>query len=273
MTLFNRRSESAPMARYRLHISYDGTDFCGWQRQKEHKHGTLQPSIQQTLEEALSSILNHDVELSASGRTDAGVHALNQVVHFKSERKMPADLCWALKSKLPSTISAKALYVAPDDFHATLSAVDKTYRYWIWNHPRAPALLGRYSWWIRNPIRLDFLNEACRHLIGTQDFASFRSMGTPVRHTVRRIDQALWTQKRAGLIEFSITGGGFMKQMVRNIVGTAIDLEKKDKTTEMMKDIIALKDRTKAGTTAPPQGLFLVRVRYPKSLDNKCRQI
>lgn len=261
------------MARYRLLISYDGTDFCGWQRQKDHKHGPELPSIQGTLESALGKILTHPVNISASGRTDAGVHAVGQVCHFETERRMPADLCWALKAKLPPSISAKALWLAPDDFHATLSAVRKTYRYWIWNHPRAPALLHRYSWWIRRPVSLDYLNEASKLLLGEQDFESFRSMGTPVRHSIRRIERAEWIQKRPGLMEFSITGNGFMKQMVRNIVGTLMDLEMRRHPAEKLNEIIALRDRAKAGPAAPPQGLFLLNVRYPKSLDNKCRQL
>lgn len=262
-----------PVARYKMIISYDGTDFCGWQRQKDHKHGPELPSIQETFEKALGTILNHKVDLSASGRTDAGVHAVGQVIHFDTDRKMPRDLCWALKSKLPPTISAKALFEVPKEFHATVSAYNKTYRYWVWNHERAPALMQRYVWWIRNPLHLDFLQEAADQLVGTQDFASFKNTGTPTRTTVRRIDQAVWTQKKPGLLEFQITGGGFMKQMVRNIVGTMVDLELKGKEAKMISDIIALKDRTKAGPAAPPQGLFLMKVRYPKALDNKSRQL
>lgn len=261
------------MARYRLLVSYDGTDYCGWQKQKDHEHGPDLPSLQETLERALGSILNHQVDLCASGRTDAGVHALGQVCHFESDRQMPRDLCWALKSKLPSSISAKSLWLAPDDFHATISAEQKTYRYWIWNHARPTALLSRYSWWIRQPLRLDYLNEVAQQLIGEKDFASFRSVGTPVKHTIRRIDRAVWRQRHPGLVEFSITGGGFMKQMVRNIVGTQVEMDMRGRDVEMLSNIINLKDRTKAGVTAPAQGLFLVNVRYPKALDNGCRQI
>lgn len=261
------------MARYRMLISYDGTDYCGWQRQKDHQNGPELPSLQETLEDALGAILNEPLILSASGRTDAGVHAAGQVIHFDTERRLPKDLCWALRSRLPPSISAKAVWAAPDEFHATLSAVDKTYRYWIWNRPRASALLHRYSWWIRKPLELDFLNETSRLLLGTQDFASFRSMGTPTKTTVRRIDRVQWSRKASGLLQFEITGGGFMKQMVRNIVGTLVELEMRGHPPEMISDIIALKDRTKAGPAAPPQGLFLMKVRYPKALDNKCRQL
>lgn len=262
-----------PMARYRMLISYDGTDYCGWQRQPEHKHSPEAPSIQETLEKALAKILNHPLDLSASGRTDAGVHAVGQVVHFETDRKMPNDLCWALRSQLPPSIIPKKLWLAPDDFHATISAVDKTYRYVIFNKPRASALLHRYSWWIRGALDVDGLNQAAEHLIGTQDFASFRNVGTPTKTTIRRIDRAIWSQPRPGILRFEVTGGGFMKQMVRNLVGTMVDNQLRGRSPELMSEIIALKDRAKAGPAAPAQGLFLMKVRYPKALDNKCRQL
>ena len=259
----------------KLLISYDGTDFCGWQRQKDHKHGPSAPSIQETLEKALEKLFNHPINVSASGRTDAGVHALAQVCHFEVEtsRKIPRDLCWALKAKLPPSITAKAAYAAPREFHATLSAVNKTYRYWVWNSDRGSALLHRYSWWIRNPLDLDRLNQMSQHLLGKQDFASFRSMGTPVKHTVREIYEALWWQRRPGLLEFKVTGNGFMKQMVRNMVGSQVDIAWRGQPVEKIKEMIAFQDRTKSGPAAPPQGLFLERVRYPKSLDRKCRRL
>lgn len=250
--------------KYKMIVSYDGTDFCGWQRQKPHKHAGHLPSIQETIEQALGKILNHPVDVSASGRTDAGVHALNQVCHFETERTLPKDLCWALKSQLPETISAKSVVEVSPDFHATLSAVRKTYRYWIWNHPRAPALLNRFTWWLRHPLDLEKLNELSQPLLGEKDFASFRTMGTELKTTVRRIERVEWVLRRPGLLEFRITGNGFMKQMVRNIVGTIVGLEKAGETPEKMNEIIGLCDRRRAGTTAPAQGLFLYNVEYPK---------
>lgn len=252
------------MARYKLILSYDGTDFCGWQRQKYHKHASPLPSIQETLEIALGKILNHPVDVSASGRTDAGVHALNQVCHFDTERVLPKDLCWALKSQLPTTISAKSVVQVDDRFHSTIWAVRKTYRYWIWNNPRVPALLNRFSWWLRFPLELERLNQICEPLLGEKDFASFRSMGTEVKTTVRRIERVQWTLRKESLLQFEITGNGFMKQMVRNIVGTTVDLAQRGQGPEKMSEIISLCSRQKAGTTAPPQGLFLVHVEYPK---------
>lgn len=257
----------------RLLLSYEGTDFCGWQKQKDHAYGPELPSLQETVEKALEKIFQHPIDLCASGRTDAGVHAVGQVAHFLTERPIPKDLCWALKSFLPTSIAAKGVWEAPRDFHATLSAEKKTYRYWIWNNPRATALLARYSWWIRKPLDLDFLQSTCGYLLKKQDFASFRSMGTPVQHTIREIFAADWKQIKPGLIQFEVTGSGFMKQMVRNIVGTQVDLFLKNRPAEAMSQILAEKDRKKAGPTAPPQGLFLYKVYYPKELDKRCRRI
>ncbi|GIL16671.1 MAG: tRNA pseudouridine synthase A [Oligoflexia bacterium] len=261
------------MPKIKLLVSYDGTDFCGWQKQKDHAFAPELPSVQETIEKGLEKIFRHPIDLCASGRTDAGVHAIGQVCHFETDRPLPKDLCWALKPQLPDSIAPKAAWIAPDEFHATLSAVKKTYRYWIWNHPRSSALLTRYSWWIRNPLDLDFMNQASQYLIKHQDFESFRSVGTPVKHTFREIYGAQWAYKKPNLIEFRVTGNGFMKQMVRNIVGTIVDLNQKNQQVTRMQEILDAKDRRKAGPTAPPQGLFLSKVYYPKDLDNKCRQI
>lgn len=261
------------MAKIKLLITYDGTDFCGWQKQKEHKHASELPSIQETIEKALTRVFNEPISLSGSGRTDTGVHALAQVAHFSTERPLPKDLCWAVRGHLPPSVVVKSAWIAPDDFHATLSATHKTYRYQIWNKPRASALLHRYSWWIRRPLDLDFLNESAQFLVKNQDFKSFQSTGTEVKTTVREVLSARWTQKKNGVLEFKITGKGFLKQMVRNIVGTQIDLFVRGEKPSKMLEILEARDRRKAGTTAPPQGLFMDRVYYPEELDNKCRRI
>lgn len=261
------------MKRIKLIVSYDGTDYCGWQKQKDHAYAPDSPSLQETIEKALGKILSEPIGLNASGRTDAGVHAVAQVCHFDTSRPLPRDLCWALRSKLPSSIAAKVAYEAPVDFHSTLSSTHKTYRYWIWNHARPTALLARYSWWIRNPLDIQKLNQMAEKLIGEKDFASFRSMGTPVKHTRREIFSASWRVRRPGLLEFQVTGNGFMKQMVRNLVGTQVDLAMRSQPIEKIDEIIMACDRQKAGTAAPPQGLFLSRVYYPKSLDSRCRKL
>jgi len=262
------------MTRLRLLISYDGTDYCGWQKQKEHKHASPKPSIQETLEKALSKIFNEPIQTKGSGRTDSGVHALGQVCHFETTRSyVPKDLCWALKSQLPDSIAVKQAWTAPEEFHATLSATHKTYRYWVWNSERPTALLARYSNWIRSPLDLDYLNQQAALLVGEKDFKSFQSVGTEVASTVREIYEARWVRKKNNMIEFQITGSGFLKQMVRNIVGTQLDLCQKGQPIEQIEQILEYRDRQKAGPAAQPQGLFLSRVYYPQDLDNRCRQI
>jgi tRNA pseudouridine38-40 synthase len=261
------------MPRIKMLISYDGTDFCGWQKQKDHKHAPDKPSLQETIENALSEVFSEKIKLSASGRTDSGVHALAQITHFDTEKTIPKDLCWAIRSVLPPSIVAKAAWLAPEEFHSTLSATHKTYRYWIWNQQRPTALLHRYSYWIRRPLDLDFLNQASSFLLKNQDFKSFQSTGTVVKSSVRHVYKAEWTRLRSGLLEFKITGNGFLKQMVRNIVGTQVDLFLKQRKASEMQDILLACDRKVAGFTAPPQGLFLYKVYYPKNLDNKCRRI
>jgi tRNA pseudouridine38-40 synthase len=257
----------------KLLVTYDGTDYCGWQKQKDHKHGPDKPSLQETLEIALSKLLNEKIDVCASGRTDAGVHALAQVADFATSRPLPKDLCWALRSLLPTSIVVRKAWLAPKEFHSTLSATHKTYRYWVWNAPRPTALLARYSHWVRQPLDLDYLNEQAKFLLKNQDFKSFQSVGTPVLTTVREVYEAHWRRKRNNVVEFQITGSGFLKQMVRNIVGTQLDLYMKGQPIEKMDEILKALDRRKAGTTAPPQGLFLSRVYYPRELDIKCRQI
>lgn len=261
------------MKRVRLLLSYDGTDYCGWQKQKDHPCGPKLPSLQEAVEKALEQILQEPVDLGASGRTDAGVHALGQVAHFDTARLLPRDLCWALKSKLPKSISAKGAWIAPSAFHSTISAQWKTYRYYIWNDVRPTAILARYSWWVRQELIIEQLQRLTSPLVGRHDFASFQSKGTPVRHTVRTIYQAEWKRVNKRMLMFEVTGSGFLKQMVRNIVGTLIDDYFKGQKPDKMQKVLSAADRTKAGPTCPPQGLFLYRVGYPKKLDRLCVKI
>ena len=257
----------------RFTVAYDGTGFCGWQKQKPED----QVSVAQVVEEALCKIFNEKIVLFASGRTDAGVHALNQVCHFSTSRKIdPAkkwDFCWALNSQLPPSIVVKKAWIAPEEFHATLSATHKTYRYLLLNRPRQSAHLARYAAWERLPIDIEHLKASSKFLLGNQDFKSFQSVGTPVKDTIREIYQADWEWRRPGVLQFTVTGSGFLKQMVRNIVGTSLMIEKKQLSPEYMKEIIAAQDRKKAGPPAPAQGLYLMKVYYPKNLDNGCLEL
>jgi tRNA pseudouridine38-40 synthase len=257
----------------RFTVSYDGTDFCGWQKQK---HGDIK-SVGHTIEEALQKVFAEKISLFASGRTDAGVHALNQVCHFQTQRVLdPAkkwDLCWALNAYLPKSIVVKKAWIAPDDFHATLSATHKTYRYLLLNSSRPSPHLHRHTGWVRQPVDLDHLKASSEIIVGNHDFKAFQSVGTPMKSTVRRVYSARWEWRRPGLAQFTITGSGFLKQMVRNIVGTSLLLERKGRNPLEMKDILDSLDRMKAGPPADPQGLYLMRVYYPEDLDNRCREL
>ena len=261
------------MPRIKFTVAYDGTDYCGWQRQN---HGD-KPSVCQTIQTGLEKIFDQRIALFASGRTDAGVHALNQVCHFdtdRSEERLKGfDLSRAMKTQLPSSIMIKRAWIAPEDFHSTLSPEKKTYRYLIYNAPQQSVFLDRYTAWAKKPLDLDFLNSCSEFVIGNQDFKSFQSVGSSVVHTVRTIEKAQWTWRRDKIAQFSITGSGFLKQMVRNIVGTQLLLERKGLPAENMREIIQAKDRKAAGPPAEPQGLFLMRVYYPLDLDNKCREL
>lgn len=259
--------------RIKLSLAYDGTDFCGWQRQ-----GHMETkSVQEVLEGALSQFYNQRIVVSASGRTDAGVHALAQICHFDvdatEEKLRSRDICWALAGILPTSISVRKAWLAPKEFHSTLSATHKTYKYLIYNHKRSNPILRRTSYWKRQPLDLAHLQESAKFLLGEHDFASFKTAGTDVTSTTRTILAAEWRRKTRNMLEFTVTGEGFLKQMVRNIVGTSMHLEKNGRDPGEMKAIIEARDRRAAGPSAPPEGLFLYRVYYPPELERLCRPL
>jgi tRNA pseudouridine38-40 synthase len=257
--------------RLKMHVAYDGSDFCGWQKQTAED---ALSSIQETLETAFYKLFKVPISCVASGRTDAGVHALAQVVHCD----IPMEprrivLTKALKSFLPSTVSVKRVWEAPKDFHSLYSATAKTYRYVVHTGPTPPAILGRFCLWYPYRFDLERLNKIAKLLEGTHDFKSFQSRGTPVASTERTIFKAEWAQKSKYLYHFEITGSGFLKQMVRNIIGTQLLFCKDRLEPEQILELLEAKDRQAAGWTASPQGLFLLRVYYPVELDKKCLRL
>lgn len=272
-------SSSDEKTRIKFTLAYDGTDFCGWQRQstfREHNK-TEKPSLCRTLEKALSKAFQEEINLSASGRTDAGVHAVEQVCHFDTKRTVEQmqswDLARAMRKHLPLSIAIKKSWIAPKEFHATLSAEKKTYRYLLHNAPQQSPFMVRTTGWQRKPLDLDYLNQASLFLLGEHDFKSFQSVGSDVLHTVRTIYKAEWVRVRHDVAQFTITGSGFLKQMVRNIVGTQMLMARKDYKPEYMRSVMDSKDRQVAGAPAEPQGLYLMKVYYPPDLDNKCREL
>lgn len=254
--------------RYKMVLSYDGGCFNGWQKQP---HGP--PTVQGTLEDILKKILQKPTRVLGSGRTDTGVHAVAQVAHFDAEKALNHSFFRSLNALCPDGLVVKQLTTAPDDFHALASATGKTYIYRIWNAPVGSVFRRQYAHWIPNPLDIDRLNELSQHLVGEIDFKSFQTSGTPVRTTVREVTEARWRRIRPHLLEFRISGEGFLKQMVRNIVGTLLYLERNNEGPDRLKSILAATDRQAAKATAPPHGLYLLAVRYPPSLDNQCRKL
>jgi tRNA pseudouridine38-40 synthase len=254
--------------RIRILVSYDGTDFCGWQRQDR------QVTVQGTIEKALSRLYGQAITIQGASRTDSGVHAIGQVAHFTPPKAMPGlDLPYALRGLLPPSISIREAWEAPGDFHAIASSIGKTYRYVVLNRRTPSALRFRYTHWVRFPLDLDYLNEASQFLVGKQDFKSFQTSGTEVKSTIREIRSVSWERQTPDTLVFTITGDGFLKQMVRNIVGTLIEFNQDGEEPAQLQKVIAALDRRRAGVTAPPQGLYLLRVYYPEALDNKCRKL
>ncbi len=245
------------MPNFKLLIEYDGTAYFGWQRQKTH------PTIQGEIEKVLGTMTGQRVSLIGSGRTDAGVHALGQVAHFHCQTRLsPEALLRGLNSLLPPDIAVHRVTRVKETFHARYDVRSKTYRYRILNRPvRSP--LGRlYAWHVPRPLNLDAMRSGVRRLMGTHDFKAFEGAGSPRSHTRRTVTKAAFSKAPGGYLVFEITADGFLKAMVRNIVGTVVDIGLGKIEPGEMKRLLALKDRRLAGPTAPPQGLFLKTVTY-----------
>ncbi|MBM2838847.1 MAG: tRNA pseudouridine synthase [Deltaproteobacteria bacterium] len=244
------------MRNIKLTIEYDGTNYHGWQYQPNAR------TIQGVMEELVGRIVNEKVTLAASGRTDAGVHALNQVANFRTSRVISCEsLQRGLNALLPQDIAVKDVSEADDDFHSRFSATGKVYIYQILNRPHPSALLNRFSWFIRYPLNVEMMNEAATHIIGKHDFSSFRASSCGAPHPVKDVKAAQF-RREGDLLVFEIEATGFLHHMVRNIVGTLIDVGMGRRATGSFKELLDLKDRRLAGVTAPPHGLFLKDVKY-----------
>ena len=244
--------------RYKLTISYDGSDFYGFQRQR----GLI--SVQQCLEEALSTKLNAPVTTVCAGRTDAGVHALGQVVHFDSNQILPADFGFRLNPLLPESIAVLSCVQVPDTFHARFSAKKKTYRYDIYTSKIHAPLKRRYAHICVYDLNVENMKKACACLAGEHDFRSF-ALAESVRgkSTVRTIYDIHIEEGEGGkLLSLFVTGNGFLHNMVRAIAGTLIDVGRGRFSPEDMQSILQSRDRRRAGKTVEGCGLFLVSVEY-----------
>lgn len=244
--------------RYKLTISYDGSDFYGFQRQR----GLI--SVQQCLEEALSTKLNAPVNTVCAGRTDAGVHALGQVVHFDSNQILPADFGFRLNPLLPESIAVLSCKQVPDTFHARFSAKKKTYRYDIYMSKIHAPLKRRYAHICVYDLNVENMKKACSCLAGEHDFRSFAlAESVKGKSTVRTIYDIHIEEGEGGkLLSLFVTGNGFLHNMVRAIAGTLIDVGRGRFSPEDMQSILESRDRRRAGKTVEGCGLFLVSVEY-----------
>ncbi|WP_319561501.1 tRNA pseudouridine(38-40) synthase TruA [Marispirochaeta sp.] len=244
------------MPRIRLDLSYDGTMFCGWQLQK------TDPSVQGALETALETLTGTMTRVIGSGRTDSGVHALNQTAHFDSDASIPPEkYSLALNSILPPGVRIYRSLAVGEDFHARFSARKRTYRYYIKPGPKTSPFCESRVYRIRRYPDILQLNTLASALIGTHDFTTFTAAGDASDSRVRKIVAASFFPK-GGLLVFQISGNAFLWRMVRSIVGTLLDLEQKGEEPQMLEKIISARDRNFAGPTAPAQGLYLYKVYY-----------
>jgi tRNA pseudouridine38-40 synthase len=241
----------------RLLVEYDGTGLHGWQRQ--HNAAT----VQQHLEEALARVLTHDVSVVGASRTDAGVHARGQVATFRTERAItPTGIRRGTNTYLPPQIVIRTASEAPDDFHPRFSATGKHYRYSILaRHERSPRLRDR-AWHHPDALAMPAMVEAAKLLVGEHDFSAFRAAGCSAKTTTRRVDSIAITRPDPELIDIDIRGNAFLRQMVRIIVGTLVEVGIGKRAPAQVTEILAGRDRTKAGITAPAHGLELLEVRY-----------
>jgi len=244
------------MQRVKLVISYDGTDFHGFARQQSLR------TVQGTLEDFLRRTLGRPVEVFGSGRTDAGVHARAQVVHWDQASGPPVERYpYVLRRSMPRDIVAVAAEAVPFSFHARFSAKMKTYRYTIQRDKLEDVFTNRFAWHVTEMLDLSRMESASRHFLGEHDFTSFCAAATAIEDKTRTIYD-FCIKERGSYLDFYCTGSGFLQHMVRILVGTLVDVGKGRLQPDDIPNILQIRDRVAAGVTAPPQGLTLWNVAY-----------
>jgi len=248
------------MSRFRLNVAYDGTDYAGWQ---------IQPNgvtIQAKIEEAFSAITGEAVRIHGSGRTDAGVHARAQVIHFDSpwpDERSGKDLVNGLNAKLPNDIRVRDLKAVADDFHAQYHTTGKEYRYFIWNGRVVPPFLYRYRTRVADVLNLDAMRAAARYLVGEHDFCSFAAYPNEEREDSVRTIHSFDVCTEGQEISLHVAGSGFLYKMVRSLSGWLLEVGRGKFEPERTPEILAAAERTGDVVTAPAKGLFLWQVDYP----------
>ena len=253
----SRDSEKGTKRNYKLVLEYDGSNYHGWQRQK----GLL--TIQEVVETRLAIMTQTPVRLIGAGRTDAGVHARGQVANFLSETRISPDrLLSGLNSLLPEDIVALGLTPVPKKFHARFQARSKVYQYRIHNGPMPPALGRQYSWHISQPLKWESMEKCLKLLEGKHDFSSFQASGSSVRSSERVIFTTGIFSAAEHMWLITIEASGFLRHMMRNIVGTLVDVGRGKLTEKEFSKVLAACNRKQAGMTAPARGLCLLEGRY-----------
>lgn len=238
-------------------VEYDGSAFSGWQHQRGQR------TVQDVLQAALSSVANHPVTVVTAGRTDAGVHASCQVVHFETHSAR-SGYQWlrGANTLLPDDVAVLWVREVADDFHARFSAVQRSYRYILLNRPTRTALFAGKVGWEYRPLNVDAMLSAAAGLTGEHDFSSFRAAGCQARSPVRDLRQ-IDVGRFANWIWFDMVANAFLQHMVRNIVGTLIEVGAGERPVQWPADALAARDRSQAGPTATPDGLYLTAISYP----------
>lgn len=242
------------MRRYVIHLAYNGANYCGWQRQP------ALPTVQETLEEGLGTLLRLPVPVMGCGRTDSGVHASDFYAHFDSESELPENLTFKLNSYLPPDIAIYGIQEVAADFHARFSALSRTYEYRL-STARLPFLQGLYCR-IYFEADMEKMNEGARLLMEYEDFTSFAKLHTDNKTNLCTLREAGW-RREGELLVFRITANRFLRNMVRSVTGTLLDVGRGKLSLEGLREIVERKDRCAAGVSMPAQGLFLTHVEYP----------
>lgn len=242
--------------RYFAELSYKGTAYCGWQRQPNAR------SVQQTIEEALTTILRESIEVVGAGRTDTGVHAAFYVAHFDTSRKIdnPESVVYHLNALLPEDVAFRAIYPVADDAHARFDATEREYRYYIQRHK--DPFTRATTWQLSAPLDIEAMNRAAHTLLTTEDFTTFAKLGSNNTTNICHITRAEWVEIECGMIVFIFRANRFLRNMVRAVVGTLVDVGRGKITPEQFEEIVASRDLSRSSSSAPASGLFLTDVKY-----------
>lgn len=253
------------MRNIKLLIQFDGTEFSGWQLQVADR------TVQGVLEQALAELVGRPVRVYSCSRTDAGVHAIEMAVNFKLDTTLPlVAFHYGLNSLLPTDLQVVGAYDMPDCFNARFSSIGKTYVYRIQTGDTRMPLEARSAWHVRGNLDIDAMRRAASVMVGRHDFSAFRSAQCDAANPVRTVDSLTVEAKPDGIVEITIRARAYLRNMVRIIAGTLVDIGRGRKDVDWVLELFENRDRTKGGMTAPPQGLFLVKVHYAEDVRPDC---